>query len=89
MRVDNKKENKRTFGSEGEDLAAKYLTEKGFEIIERNYFSGHGEIDIIANDPRDNYLVFVEVKARNTLILSLMIRGTTTLCLLKLKPVIH
>ncbi|GMU95196.1 MULTISPECIES: YraN family protein [Ignavibacterium] len=65
--MDNRKENKRTFGSEGEDIAVKYLSEKGFEIIERNYFAGHGEIDIIAKDPRDNYLVFVEVKTRNSM----------------------
>lgn len=64
--MNDKKENKKSFGSEGEDIAAKYLAEKGFEIIERNYFAGHGEIDIIAIDPRDNYLVFVEVKTRNS-----------------------
>lgn len=63
----DRKENKKSFGSEGEEIAAKYLAEKGFEIIERNYFHGHGEIDIIAIDPRDNYLVFVEVKTRNSM----------------------
>lgn len=65
--MNDKNENKKTFGNEGEEIAAKYLTEKGFEIIERNYFVGHGEIDIVAIDPRDNYLVFVEVKTRNTM----------------------
>ncbi|AFH48343.1 Putative endonuclease [Ignavibacterium album JCM 16511] len=65
--TNDKKENKKTFGSEGEEIAAKYLVEKGFEIIERNYFVGHGEIDMIATDPKDNYLVFVEVKTRNTM----------------------
>ncbi|BDQ04112.1 YraN family protein [Ignavibacterium sp.] len=65
--TNDKKENKKTFGSEGEEIAAKYLVEKGFEIIERNYFAGHGEIDIIAKDPSDGYLVFVEVKTRNTM----------------------
>lgn len=62
--MNNKKENKRTFGNEGEEIAAKYLSEKGFEIIERNYFIGHGEIDIIAFEPKENYFVFVEVKTR-------------------------
>jgi putative endonuclease len=54
--------NKRDIGKEGEDVAAKYLVEKGFEILERNYHYSHGEIDIVANDK--NQLVFVEVKTR-------------------------
>ena len=55
--------NKRDIGKEGEDIAAKYLTEKGFEILERNfYYSNHGEIDIVAN--HNNQLVFIEVKSR-------------------------
>lgn len=54
--------NKKDIGKEGEDIAVKYLTEKGFEIIERNYHYSHGEIDIIANDKQQ--LVFVEVKTR-------------------------
>ena len=55
--------NKRDIGKEGEDIAAKYLTEKGFEIVERNfYYSNHGEIDIVAN--HNNHLVFIEVKSR-------------------------
>lgn len=55
--------NKRDIGKEGEDIAAKYLTEKGFNIIARNYhYSTKGEIDIIANDK--NQLVFIEVKSR-------------------------
>ena len=61
------KENKKSVGNEGEDIAAQFLLQKGFEIVERNYFHGHGEIDIIAIDPRDNYLVFVEVKTRYSL----------------------
>jgi putative endonuclease len=54
--------NKRDIGKEGEDIAAKYLKEKGFEIIERNYHYSHGEIDIVAKDK--NHLVFIEVKSR-------------------------
>ena len=44
------------------NIAAKYLAEKGFEIIARNYHYSHGEIDIVANDK--GQLVFVEVKTR-------------------------
>jgi putative endonuclease len=53
--------------AKGEELAAKILKEKGYEIIERNYRYGHGEIDIIAIDPGDGYTVFVEVKTRKNL----------------------
>ena len=49
----------------GEELAAKILTDKGYEIIERNY--RYGEIDIIAIDPGNGCTVFVEVKARQNL----------------------
>ncbi len=58
--------NKRDAGKAGEEIAVKYLTEKGFEIIERNYhYSNQGEIDIIAKDK--NQLVFIEVKSRENL----------------------
>ncbi len=48
-------------GSFGEDLACKYLVDKGYKIIERNFRKPWGEIDIIAKAP-DKTLVFVEVK---------------------------
>lgn len=48
----------------GEDLAAKFLKEKGYKIIERNFRKGYGEIDIIAIQGRT--LVFVEVKTRTS-----------------------
>ena len=51
----------------GEELAAKILVENGYKIIERNYRFSHGEIDIIAIDPKDECTVFVEVKARQNL----------------------
>lgn len=47
-------------GIEGEEIAEKYLINLGYEILERNFHSSQGEIDIIAKD-RD-CLVFVEVK---------------------------
>ena len=47
-------------GIEGEEIAVKYLQDKGFEVIERNFHSQQGEIDIIARDGQ--FLVFVEVK---------------------------
>jgi putative endonuclease len=47
-------------GSTGERVAAKYLENKGFFIIDRNYRKKWGELDIIAQ--KDNVLHFVEVK---------------------------
>jgi putative endonuclease len=57
--------NKRKSGDDGEDLACEFITKLGYEIIERNFFFGHGEIDIIAKD--NNILVFIEVKLRKNL----------------------
>ena len=49
-------------GKWGEDLAAVYLREKGYVILERDWHSNHRDIDIIAQDK--DCLVFIEVKAR-------------------------
>lgn len=58
---------KEELAAKGEELAAGLLQDKGYEILERNYRYGHGEIDIIAKDPETDYTVFVEVKARQNL----------------------
>jgi putative endonuclease len=55
------------FGDEGEEIAVELLQEKGYEILDRNYRYGKGEIDIIAKDPETNFTVFVEVKSRKNL----------------------
>ena len=52
---------KQQFGRRGEALAEEYLKRKGFQIIKKNYRSGHKEIDLIAKE--GNTIVFVEVKA--------------------------
>ena len=54
--------NKREVGSGKERIAAEYLKEHGYRIIEMNYFCKAGEIDIIAEE--DGYLCFIEVKFR-------------------------
>lgn len=56
---------KKVTGNRGEDIAVDFLQNKGFEIIERNYHFGHGEIDIVAKDK--DTLVFIEVKTRKNL----------------------
>lgn len=56
--------NKRQTGSAYETLAADWLKQHGYQITEKNYRCGQGEIDLIAE--KDGYLVFVEVKYRRT-----------------------
>lgn len=46
----------------GEDLATSYLCENGYVILERDWHSGHRDIDIIAR--KNDCIVFVEVKTR-------------------------
>ena len=48
-------------GNIGEDRACKFLCENAFFIIERNFYSRFGEIDIIAT--KDEVLHFIEVKS--------------------------
>lgn len=49
-----------SIGKQGEDIACSFLSQKGYEIIERNFHSQQGEIDIVAKEGK--FLVFVEVK---------------------------
>jgi putative endonuclease len=59
-------DNKAT-GNLGEEVAAAFLTARGFRVLERNFLCKGGEVDIVARDPKDKSLVFVEVKARRDL----------------------
>jgi putative endonuclease len=52
------------YGAQSESLAARLLQQRGYTILETNYRTPLGEIDLIARD-RDT-IVFVEVKARRT-----------------------
>lgn len=54
--------NKKKFGNIGEKIAKEYLEKNGYEIIDNNFSSIQGEIDIIAKD--NNEIVFIEVKTR-------------------------
>jgi putative endonuclease len=49
-------------GRLGEQLAAEHLIRRGFQIVERNYRTRWGELDIVAYDGRT--LAFCEVKTR-------------------------
>lgn len=50
------------FGVTGEQMAARYLEEQGYVILDRNYRRGHKEVDIIALDHGE--LAVIEVKTR-------------------------
>lgn len=54
-------------GQNGEQIAVNHLVNKGFEIIERNYKWKNAEIDIICK--KNNLLIVVEVKTRNSIAL--------------------
>lgn len=57
------KKNNRKLGSDYEELAALWLAEQGFTVLERNFRCKAGEIDLIARE--DPYIAFVEVKYRS------------------------
>jgi len=51
----------------GEKNVADYLTARSYHILKRNFRCKVGEVDIIARDPADKSLLFIEVKARRGL----------------------
>ncbi len=53
----------KNIGYKGEQIAVDYLSQNGYIILNRNYHSKFGEIDIIAS--KDEYIIFIEVKTRN------------------------
>ena len=54
--------NNRASGDLGEEIAHRYLAHEGYEIVESNYRTRRGELDLISR--RDDTLVIVEVKLR-------------------------
>ena len=57
--------NKRRFGIIGEKIAQDYLRNNRYEIIETNFYTQKGEIDIISK--KDNSIIFTEIKTRNNM----------------------
>ncbi len=53
----------RSSGAWGEDLALRFLNQRGYVLVERNYRTRYGELDLIVRD--GDTLVFVEVKLRS------------------------
>jgi len=52
------------FGNWAEEAACAFFQKKGYDILEKNYRTPLGEIDLIVK--QGNYIVFVEVKARTS-----------------------
>ena len=57
-------QNKRSLGTEKEELAVSYLTGQKAELLARNFYFRGGEIDLIAKD--GEYVCFIEVKYRKS-----------------------
>jgi putative endonuclease len=55
---------RQTIGRWGEEVAAQFLQEKGYEILQRNVYTPYGELDIVARC--GEIIVFVEVKTRTS-----------------------
>lgn len=53
----------KNFGAKGEDIAVNYLLDRGYDLIEKNFRSKFGEIDIVVK--KDRKIYFVEVKTRS------------------------
>lgn len=71
-----------SIGKLGEEISTSYLKQKGFLILEKNFHSRFGEIDIIAK--KDSTLVFVEVKARSSSVFGTPAESVTSQKLKKL-----
>lgn len=62
--INSMKTARRELGDKGEDLAVVAVKKHGYKIIERNYITPLGEIDLIAR--HQGVLVFIEVKTRKS-----------------------
>ncbi len=78
---------KGNFGREAEDYVASHVAMMGWEILERNYHSRFGEIDIIASDRGE--VVFIEVKARRGTAFGTPIESVTEAKLEKITMTVH
>ncbi|MDQ7024761.1 MAG: YraN family protein [Anaerolineae bacterium] len=55
---------KKSLGEYGERLAAQFLAQQGYDIVDRNWHCRYGEVDIVAR--LDNIWAFIEVKTRRS-----------------------
>lgn len=62
--MEDSRSSNRKKGAKYEEMAAEYLEKQGFQMLQQNFNSRFGEIDLIAREGK--YLVFIEVKYRAT-----------------------
>jgi putative endonuclease len=55
-------DHRRSIGLRGEDIAADYLKRKGYSVLNRNFRTPYGEIDLVSE--QGSSIVFTEVKTR-------------------------
>jgi len=55
-----------SLGKDGEHIAAEFLLKKGYRILDKNFRTVFGEIDIVAQD--SDIVVFIEVKTRTDIV---------------------
>ena len=63
--IGNRKKRITARGSSGEDIAVKYLQTHGYRVLDRNFTTSVGEVDIFVTD--ESMLIAVEVKSRLSL----------------------
>lgn len=56
---------KRVLGKKGEEIASKYLIKSGYKVIEKNYRTKYGEIDLICE--KEDSIIFIEVRTKTNL----------------------
>ena len=64
MQGNNIQANKRQVGDEKETIACDFLIKNNYDVLEKNFRTRQGEIDIVAFHKEQKVLVFVEVKYR-------------------------
>lgn len=65
-------------GNYGEKTALEFLKNKNYKILEVNYYTKIGEIDLIVEDTRNNCIAFVEIKSRYNLNFGMPMESITT-----------
>lgn len=81
--------NKITIGKQIENLAAIYLQNNNLQLLEKNFRSKFGEIDLILQDPIENQIVFVEVRYRKSIFFGEAVNSVTKLKQNKLIKTAH
>lgn len=54
----------RKIGDKGEQIAADYLKDRGYQLLDKNFITRYGELDLVAFET--GTVVFVEVKTRTS-----------------------